>query len=258
MICKNCGAEFDDNLPKCPYCGEFSYAGAEKEYMGRLEDLKEDLEDLEEEIPELYSGELKKQAKDVRKIVLIIGAIILVLGLALFGFNRLMDSLWEYDAKAELLFTKEAYPKADEYYAAGDYDGLLEFYHTSMEENENASFYDWEHYAFLTCYENYDFFKQSAALLGTGDFSDYDMENIFYSYISNSLSLKEQEMNAEEQELVSSYTGEMKEFIDGLGLTPKEQQEFENLLNSSNYPAWDEISDLGKKVYKRMDKENLL
>ena len=38
MICKNCGAHFDDNLPKCPYCGAFSYIGARKEYMEKLQD----------------------------------------------------------------------------------------------------------------------------------------------------------------------------------------------------------------------------
>lgn len=51
MICKNCGAHFDDLLPKCPYCGEFHYAGAQKEYMDHLEDMKDDLEDLSEAFP---------------------------------------------------------------------------------------------------------------------------------------------------------------------------------------------------------------
>lgn len=39
MICNNCGAHFDDDLPKCPYCGDFHYAGAQKEYMDKLENV---------------------------------------------------------------------------------------------------------------------------------------------------------------------------------------------------------------------------
>ena len=29
IICSSCGAEFEDTLPKCPYCGSLNYKGAE-------------------------------------------------------------------------------------------------------------------------------------------------------------------------------------------------------------------------------------
>ena len=61
MICKNCGAHFEDNLPECPYCGEFHYAGAQKEYMGKLENLKENLDDLHETVPEMYTKEFNPE-----------------------------------------------------------------------------------------------------------------------------------------------------------------------------------------------------
>ena len=41
MICNNCGAHFDDDLPKCPYCGDFHYAGAQKEFMDKLTTVSE-------------------------------------------------------------------------------------------------------------------------------------------------------------------------------------------------------------------------
>lgn len=167
MICKNCGAHFEDNLPECPYCGEFHYAGAQKEYMGKLENLKENLDDLHETVPEMYANELKSQAKKVRKITLIIGgifaALVLFFLISTFAFN----SIGSRDEKEVLLFTKEAFPIADEYYKSSDYDGLLKFYQTSIKENENADFYNWEHYSFLMCYENLCVFRESAGRLGT-------------------------------------------------------------------------------------------
>ena len=41
IICNSCGAEFEDTLPKCPYCGSLNYKGAEAEYLGKLEGMRE-------------------------------------------------------------------------------------------------------------------------------------------------------------------------------------------------------------------------
>lgn len=252
MICKNCGASFPDNLPKCPFCGAFHYAGAQKEYMGKLEDMKEDLDDLQEAVPEMYATELKSQAKQVRKIAFVIIGIFAVLILLFFASTFLLDSSGSRDEKSVLLFTKEAYPIADEYYKAGDYDGLLEFYHTSITENENADFYSWEHYPFLTCYENLNLFRESAAKLNTADFSDFDMQEIFYCYISNRYYQKGYPMNEADLQMVSSFEDEMEAVIDDLGLTDEELKEFNDLLNTSEYPSWKEIEDFSKKIYRRI------
>ena len=252
MICKNCGAHFDDNLPECPYCGAFHYAGARKEYMGKLEGMREDLDDLHETVPEMYAAELKKQGKHARKIVLIILAVLGALALLLFGVSSFMDSLYKTDAKAELLFTKEAFPIADEYYAAGDYEGLLEFYQTSIEENENASFYNWDHYQFLVCYENLTIFNEVASRLESADFTENDMRDLFFCYISSHFYLKGYPMDHVDLQLVSSFMDEMETVIDSLTLSKEELKEFNDLLNSTGHPSWDEIKDFSKKVYKRI------
>lgn len=258
MICKNCGAHFDDNLPKCPYCGALNYTGARKEYMDQLEDMKEDLEDLQETVPEIYTSELKGQARQVRKITLIILGIFALLALLFWGGSFLSDSLYKNDAKAELLFTKDAFPVADEYYAAGDYEGLLKFYQTSMENDENANFYNWEHYPFLICYENYECFRYAASLMGTEDFSDFYMTELFDCYVSNRFYQKGYPMDETDQQLIASYEEEMEAVIDGLGLTKEEQKEFNDLLNATNYPSWDELKSFSKKIYKRIYQEDLL
>ena len=51
IICSSCGAEFEDTLPKCPYCGSLNYKGAEAEYLGKLESMRQDMQQLEQ-VPE--------------------------------------------------------------------------------------------------------------------------------------------------------------------------------------------------------------
>ena len=220
--------------------------------MGKLEDLKEGLDGLHKTVPEMYTNELKSQAKKVRKIALIIGgifaALVLFFLISTFAFN----SVGSRDEKEVLLFTKEAYPIADDYYEAGDYEGLLDFYYASIEENENADFYNWEHYSFLMCYENLCVFRESAGRLGSDDFSDFDMHELFYCYISNRYYQKGYPMDEADQLLAASFEDEMESVIDSLHLTEEEQKTFNDFLNANEYPSWDDIRDFSKKIYKRL------
>ena len=200
----------------------------------------------------MYANELKSQAKKVRKIALIIGgifaALVLFFLISTFAFN----SVGSRDEKEVLLFTKEAYPIADDYYEAGDYEGLLDFYYASIEENENADFYNWEHYSFLMCYENLCVFRESAGRLGSDDFSDFDMHELFYCYISNRYYQKGYPMDETDQLLAAEFEDEMESVIDSLHLTEEEQKDFNDFLNANEYPSWDDIRDFSKKIYKRL------
>ena len=165
-----------------------------------------------------------------------------------FAFN----SVGSRDEKEVLLFTKEAYPIADDYYEAGDYEGLLDFYYASIEENENADFYNWEHYSFLMCYENLCIFRESADKLGSDDFSDFDMHELFYCYISNRYYQKGYPMIEADQLLAAEFEDEMEAVIDSLHLTEEEQKTFNDFLNANEYPSWEEIEDFSKNIYKRL------
>ncbi len=252
MICTNCGAHFDDQLPKCPYCGAFHYEGAKKEYMGKLEDLKEDLDELHETVPEMYTTELKNQGKRVRKILLIIAAIFAAFILLFMVSSFLLDSSFSRNEKEVLLFTKEAYPIMDAYYEAEDFDGMLSFYYDSIQNNENADFYSWEHYSFLMCYENMEIFRESAARLGSDTFDDYDMHELFYCYLSSRFYQKGYPMDEKDQMLAATMEDEMEGIIDTLHLTDKELTKLNNLLSSPEYPSWDDIEEFSKEIYERL------
>ena len=252
MICNNCGAHFDDNLPNCPYCNTFHYPGARKEYMEKLDDLRENLDELHETIPEMYTSELKSQTKNVKKIFFVIAGIFAAFALLFFITVLFSDSFHSANPKDTLLFTKEAYPVADEFYASGDYDGLLNFYQTSITENEHADFYNWEHYPFLICYENLTIFRESAKKFGTEEFSAFDMHEIFYCYLSNNYHQKGYPMETDDQEMAAAFEEEMETFIDQLNLTEKEFKNLNDLLNSGEYPSWEKIEDFSKQIYQRL------
>ena len=65
IICSSCGAEFEDMLPKCPYCGTMNYKGAEMEYLDRLEDVRSDMEQLGS-VPETETRGSKRELSSRR------------------------------------------------------------------------------------------------------------------------------------------------------------------------------------------------
>ena len=83
IICNSCGAEFEDTLPECPYCGTMNYKGAEMEYFGRLEEVRSDMEQLGSVPEQETRSELKKQRKWILKLVLFlaVAAVLLFLGM---------------------------------------------------------------------------------------------------------------------------------------------------------------------------------
>lgn len=61
ITCPACGAEYEDTLPKCPYCDLINYKGAEKEYLEKLEGVRQDMSELADVPEEAVKAELKKQ-----------------------------------------------------------------------------------------------------------------------------------------------------------------------------------------------------
>ena len=252
MICKNCGAQFDDNLAKCPYCNTFHYAGARKEYMGKLEDMKEDLNDLHQVVPDLYQEQFRSHTKQARKTIFRIFVVLVTLVVLLLVSHLILNRAGSRDEKKTLLFMKEAYPIADQYYNDGDYDGLLDFYHTSITENESADFYNWDHYSFLICYENKMIFQEAANNFQSREFSAFDIHELFYCYLSNHYYLKNYSMDETDHQLISSFEKEMESVIGSIRLTNEEAEELNNLLISQQYPSWEDIHDFSKKIYQRI------
>ena len=84
IICSSCGAEFEDTLPKCPYCGSLNYKGAEAEYLGKLEDVRRDMQQLEQVPEKELKKKLKKKQKFVIKLLILLAALAAILAVIVF------------------------------------------------------------------------------------------------------------------------------------------------------------------------------
>ena len=59
-------------------------------------------------------------------------------------------------------------------------------------------------------------------------------------------------MTEKDHSLVQNFENEMVAAIDSLPLTEEEISDFNDLLNFTNRPPWEEIEDFSKKIYRRI------
>ena len=157
--CENCGAEIDENEPKCPYCGALNEIGGEREYMEKLDDIREDMEELPEEVDHETKKELKRSVKLIRNAALItIGVILILVGIE-FGYNFIHEHfLFKQPSQKETMrWQSENFPILDEMYDAGDFDAIVELMDTLTDEDSVGTYalYDWKHIDIILDYRFY-------------------------------------------------------------------------------------------------------
>ncbi len=161
VVCDSCGAEFEENLAKCPYCGSMNVKGAEREYMEKLEDVQDDMEELEDAPLDELNDTVKKQGRFLLKVFLVVLAVVGILALAFF----FMERRYQWDPKAEYAWQQEYYPRLNQLYEEGDYDGMVDLAMEAMGE-DNAAIWKWEHYDFYEAYFNCRDFDEMHNRLG--------------------------------------------------------------------------------------------
>lgn len=153
--CPQCGADFDDNMPSCPYCGAFHYKGAEAEYMGKLEGIKDDLGKLSNVGKHTYKKEIKHH---IRRLVLtvsvIAGVILLVVMFIRMGRQR-EEAGYQKRQKEQLLWQRETFPQLDKWYEEGNLNAILEFQNELYESENGYSIVNWEHILLIEAYGYY-------------------------------------------------------------------------------------------------------
>ena len=97
--CTSCGAEFDAELVRCPYCGTAYEPAAEEEYMGQLENVRTELEGHREDAAKTTGKAL------FRSIVIfaVVVIIILALGLSIFVLPQMRYQKRQQEKKQEFL-----------------------------------------------------------------------------------------------------------------------------------------------------------
>lgn len=209
IICPSCNAEYEDTLPKCPYCDLMNYKGAERAYLNKLEDVREDMGELAS-IPEnTAKEELKKQGHLVRKIIIII-IIVLVL---LFGVGYLLDNIpySKVSEKEQFLWQAENFPKFDALYEAGEYEELAK--RLDEELLGDYSIWSYEHRAFAFVYGDIMDAKEAMEMIDSGeDTSDRVYTRLLYSQVDLMIQWeRDDELSEEERAIIEPMMQEVRD-----------------------------------------------
>lgn len=160
MICPNCGGDFADWAPECPYCGNMNGQGAEKQYMDRLETLRQDLEKLpgmsEKHYRKGIGGAVKKIFWPLT--VLALAAVTA----AVLGMVRERHQEKKYEERLLRMYAweKENFPALDRWYEAREYDRITAFSDRLWEEDSEFYPDNWSHAVFV-----FEYYKPYGACL---------------------------------------------------------------------------------------------
>ncbi len=117
MICKNCGAEYENNLAECPFCRKENEELADMRYQSRIDNLRAENRRIRK-LPEIWT---KKAGRIIIKAVgiTIIAAVTVVAAAAII--HSIKDRRKEKAVSDNLLVMEE-------YINNRDYAGLSAFY----------------------------------------------------------------------------------------------------------------------------------
>lgn len=222
MICKNCGAEYEDSLVSCPFCGaenvEESYR-RQASYVNSLKKKSAFMEKLPEWIVRCLGKVMKHTA------ILAVGIFLVVLLLAFVGTKIYSSTaIWRMERNVA---------KLEKIYQSGDYEQLKEVY-WDMEDTYGGSY---EKYA-----RTVDVYWQT-------DWVMYNMEKLSDKYVQY-ISVEEVEDMLEDLVSVLHEIDELEE--DGFPYgEEKAMLEFRNILEEGRKEHLPLDEDEFQAVYEK-------
>jgi len=255
-ICAGCGARFEADSPKCPYCNAIYEPAAEKKYMQDLNKLKEDMSELPGDAEKRYKREMLGGWKRVLVIFLIVAAFFAAAGGIYYLYKSHMEAGYSYDPKAQLLWERKYYPQFDELYAAGDYDGIVEILDRTYEE-EGYSIGNWEHGAFIMDYQAYMLFMDRV-----DDITDKEKANKKTAqYMVGEAMLfvffrDETDYTEDEWKQVQGWRADIEKVLYGeMKFTEEEARELYEKINKNGYISYSKCDKYTAKIWKRFIEE---
>ena len=152
MICGNCGAEIDDKLTACPYCGAMQYETSEEKYMKDLYNLNDGMEKLDKNARKYI---IKSTLKSAGIICAAIAAA--VLAGTITGYGSYKSSYDSFSSRKEIHQSFDWYNnninKLNSLYEQGDYDSVVKL--TDSYKGKSDVLAKWKHYSFINIYDRY-------------------------------------------------------------------------------------------------------
>lgn len=174
VVCGSCGAEFEENLAKCPHCGSMNLVGAEREYMDKLGEVREDMGELEDAPLEDLNATVKGHGRFLVKVCLVILVAVAALAAVFFWLDRRGQG----DLREEYAWQQEYIPRLNQLYDEGNYDAMLNLALLSISD-KNAVLWKWEHYNFYETYYRVRDFVELYPRWEEGSLTEYDYAVLF-------------------------------------------------------------------------------
>lgn len=254
ITCPNCGAEFDEELTNCPYCGSTNIKGAEKEYFKRLEGVRQDMEDLHDDAGEAMRYEAKRQGKKLWILFLVLGIFVLLI----IGLIMWVDRPSTIDYKESYAWKAEHFPELDALYEAEDYNALLAKYYELIAQKGN-SMYEWEHCNFISDYASVYFVMDSLRMEKESGSLGYSNSGLFTDeWMVKGLRIKNKDehyyTDREWEVLLPGIEVVEKDFDARWHMSPEDYDRFyESLVK---YGGWSVDYEMARDYIKKWEKEN--
>ena len=239
IVCPSCGAEFETDKVKCPFCGTIYYKAAEAEYMDKLEDVKEDLAELKDSAQTETKGQFKKVWKWLITVLVIFAAI----GAAVLINEEKSKKKYEEKERQEYLWRSKNYPVWDELYDKGDYEQLITLYTQAAQEGHNM--YNFSHNGFCDCLRQ---IKNAEDAIGEYKSTGYSLEEVMY----RELYLYELDYRNDISEEEYKYLDELRkpyldDFNSRFGMSDEELEGFLKQFKDGRYIMYSDCRDYIEK-----------
>lgn len=119
IICKNCGAEYDDEQDRCPYCGGDNFGKSVQVHEDTIHDLEREKRQWEK-MPEKVAGKGMSWTAKIGIAAVIMVAVICSIVFIVSSISR----------KVSYQVEQKNLEKLESLYQSGDYEGICEYLKT--------------------------------------------------------------------------------------------------------------------------------
>ncbi|MBO5278469.1 MAG: hypothetical protein J6B06_03125 [Lachnospiraceae bacterium] len=259
MKCKNCGARIRISDLRCPYCSYMNEQAADRNYMGRLQELHTGMEMLSEQPKKT----LKREAVTMILITMVGIVIAIAYGCLWDYFTRGSSALeteqMDKKAQKQIAWKDEYFPLLDSLYEEENYQGIWELYRDRYDLSEEY-FYKWEHIELIYAMEQYAYVKELEQHISEGKTIDvYDVAHalesglkLLYEYgedIHNS-GLKMAKKDAET--VVAMGEDAERIFESCLGIRREETKDLYLSFCDNNYFSYTSCREYAEKLHEEL------
>ena len=177
--CTNCGGEFEETLPKCPFCDHINEVGAEKEYTEKLEKIRRKLDVVDEIAENDYKYSVLVFIKSMLKstlICLVLIALILVLQKAEAVKDEKKAVKEGVEALEQIEESLSMFEELDVLYEAGEYDKIYEYIY---KDHVYDRFGAWEHINLMYAYNLMVSFENDCKYIESNGYSNFFVAETF-------------------------------------------------------------------------------